>query len=127
MKSFREFRVWEMAHAVTLAVYRETEHFPAHERFGLTSQMRRAASSIPMNIAGGSVRSAGQFEFSLRVALGSAAELDYQLMLAHDLGYLNGQRLQEWITPMTSALPCMDDASVSASPTAYNLRPTVIP
>ena len=89
MQNFRELKVWHKAHALTLAVYRSTKAFPDSERFGITSQMRRAATSIPTNIAEGCVRSSdADFARFLHVALGSASELEYFALLAHDLELL---------------------------------------
>lgn len=89
MKNFRDLVVWQKAHQLTLNAYRATAHFPREESFGLTSQLRRAASSVAANIAEGSGRS-GQAEFArfLHVAAGSASEVEYHLLLARDLGYL---------------------------------------
>ena len=90
MKDFRELKVWEKAHQMTLNTYRLTERFPRHELFGLTSQIRRCASSIPANIAEGCGR-LGNTEFHrfLQISCGSASELEYHLLLARDLGYLD--------------------------------------
>ncbi len=86
MKNFRELKVWEKAHGLVLEVYRQTKEFPAAEIYGLTSQMRRAAASIPANIAEGCGR-AGDAELArfLQIAAGSASELEYHLLLARDL------------------------------------------
>lgn len=89
MKSFRDYHVWQRSHDLTLAVYRITEGFPRNEQFGLTSQMRRSSSSVPTNIAEGAVMGDAQFYRFLTISLGSAAELEYQLILAKDLGYIN--------------------------------------
>lgn len=89
MKRFQDYKVFRDSHSPNLRVYDATGRFPRHELFGLTSQMRRAASSIPMNIADGSVKSEREFRQSLRIALGSAAELEYQLLMARDLGYMD--------------------------------------
>ena len=89
MQDFRDLKVWNKSHAVTLAIYTLTETFPATERYGLISQMRRAAASIPSNIAEGCVRSSdADFARFLHMALGSADELDYFALLARDLGFL---------------------------------------
>jgi four helix bundle protein len=88
MKRFQDYKVFQDSHRLNLRVYDATGRFPRHELFGLTSQMRRAASSIPMNIAEGSVKSEREFRQSLRIALGSAADLEYQFLMARDLGYL---------------------------------------
>ena len=89
MKSFRELIVWQKAHALTLGVYAASSQFPKSEIYGLTSQMRRAAASIPANIAEGCGKD-GDADFAryLQIAMGSASELDYHLLLAHDLGFL---------------------------------------
>jgi len=86
MQNFRDLKVWEKAHAMTLQVYAVTRGFPAEERYGLTSQMRRAAASVPANIAEGCVRSSDRdFARFLHTALGSASELEYFALLARDL------------------------------------------
>lgn len=89
MQDFRKLLVWQKGHAMALSIYRATFTFPEHERYGLTSQMRRAAFSIPSNIAEGCGR-AGRVELRqfLHVSLGSASELDYFLLLSHDLQLL---------------------------------------
>ncbi len=89
MQDFRRLLVWQKSHAMALSVYRATAPFPEPERYGLTSQMRRAAFSIPSNIAEGCGR-AGRSELRqyLHVSLGSASELDYFLLLARDLQFL---------------------------------------
>lgn len=90
MGDYRSLRVWEEAHAVTLEVYRVTRSFPRAELYGLSSQMRRAAVSIPTNLAEGSGRGGSKdFARFVRISLGSASELEYQLLLARDLGYLD--------------------------------------
>jgi four helix bundle protein len=89
MQSFRSLRVWEKSHRLTLDVYSHSKVFPRDEMYGLTSQMRRASASIGMNIAEGCCRK-GSAEMArfLQIAMGSAGELEYQLLLAHDLEYL---------------------------------------
>lgn len=90
MKDFKDMRVWSKAHSLTIGVYKATRGFPREELFGLTSQMRRAASSIGANIAEGSGRrSDGELTRFLHIARGSAAELEYHLLLAHDLELLS--------------------------------------
>lgn len=89
MRPFRDLVVWQRAHALVLDVYSQSTGFPRHEMFGLTSQMRRSAASIPYNIVEGSVFDDGkQFRRYLGLALASSAELEYQLILARDLRYL---------------------------------------
>ena len=89
MKNYRELNVWKSGHTLTLAVYRQTKSFPKDELFGLTSQMRRAVSSIPANIAERGGRDGDpELKRFLDIALGSACELDYFVLLAGELGYL---------------------------------------
>ena len=90
MQDFRKLGVWKKAHRLTLAVYKFTAAFPTEERYGLTSQMRRCAVSIPSNIAEGCGRgSDADFARFLHIAMGSASELEYQLLLAYDLTFIN--------------------------------------
>ena len=94
MQDFRNLRVWRAAHAFTIAVYRLTGTFPEAERFGLTSQLRRAAASIGANIAEGCGRSThADMRRCLQIALGSACEALNHTLLARDLGYLRREEL----------------------------------
>jgi four helix bundle protein len=89
MKDFRELKVWARAHHLVLTVYKATSSFPNQERYGLTSQTRRASVSIAANIAEGCGRgSDADFGRFLQMAMGSASEVEYLLLLAQDLGYL---------------------------------------
>ncbi|HRX83712.1 MAG TPA: four helix bundle protein [Phycisphaerae bacterium] len=89
MQNFRQLKVWQKGHQLTLDVYGATTRFPRHEMFGLTSQLRRATSSVPSNLAEGCGRPAdADFGRFTGYAMGSASEAEYQLLLAHDLGYL---------------------------------------
>ena len=93
MKDFRNLLVWQKAHELTLLVYKVTQNFPNEERFGLTSQMRRSSSSVPTNIAEGAGRGSDpDFGKFLQIAFGSLSELDYQLILAFDLGFIAPDR-----------------------------------
>ena len=89
MRDYRELKVWEKGHGLTLEVYRVTKTFPKDELYGLISQMRRAASSVPANIAEGCGRT-GDRELArfMTIASGSAFELDYHFLLARDLKYI---------------------------------------
>ena len=92
MQSFRELVVWQKGHELTLAVYRATKDFPSAERYGLTSQTRRAAASIGANIAEGCGRDGGpDFARFLQLAMGSASEVEYHLLLARDLDLLTDE------------------------------------
>jgi four helix bundle protein len=89
MQDFRELKVWQKAFQFALAVYRVTKAFPSDERYGLTSQLRRSASSIPANLAEGCGRgSDSDFARFCQIAMGSACEAECQLLLAFELGYL---------------------------------------
>jgi len=89
-QAFRDLEVWQRGMDLTTAVYRLTEAFPRHEIYGLSSQMRRCAVSIPSNIAEGSARGTKpDFARFISIARGSAAELETQLILALRLGYVN--------------------------------------
>jgi four helix bundle protein len=90
MKNFRDLQVWEKAHSLTLASYKVTNEFPKQEMYGMSSQIRRCADSIPANIAEGcGKRGNGEFQRYLNIAAGSASELEYHFLLAHDLKFVN--------------------------------------
>ena len=91
MKDFRDLKVWQRAHQLTLGVYQVTATFPKEELYGITSQLRRATSSISANLAEGCGRSAVGADFGrfVQIAMGSASEVEYFLLLARDLGLLN--------------------------------------
>ncbi len=93
VRDFRELKVWEKGHRLTLAIYEATGSFPGRELYGLTAQLRRCSASIPANIAEGCGRS-GDAELGrfMLISMGSASELEYHLLLARDLGYLHSQR-----------------------------------
>ena len=87
-RSYRELLVWQKAKALAVDVFRTTEAFPRSQLYGLTSQLRRAAVSVPSNIAEGQGRlTPGEFLHFLGQARGSLLELDTQLAIGHDLGY----------------------------------------
>jgi four helix bundle protein len=89
MQSFRNLEVWRKAHEVTIAIYKATASFPSDERFGLISQLRRAGASIGANLAEGCGRgSDADFARHVQIAMGSASEVEYQLLLAKDLEFL---------------------------------------
>ena len=93
MKDFRQLKVWEKSHQLALAVYKATKEFPKEELYGLTSQIRRASMSIPTNIAEGCGRNTdAEFARFLQIAMGSASETEYQLLLTHDLGFINKEQ-----------------------------------
>ena len=90
MRDYRDLRVWQKSHRLTLAIYRATELFPKAELFGLTSQIRRASVSIEANLAEGcGRRSDGEMGRFVQIAMGSGAELSCHLLLARDLGMIS--------------------------------------
>ena len=108
MRDFKELKVWEKAHLLTLSVYKATATFPRDELYGLTSQIRRSSASISANIAEGCGRS-GEPELArfFHIAMGSASELEYHLLLARDLTFLNGltyEHLEKKVTEIKRML-----------------------
>jgi four helix bundle protein len=94
--SYRDLKVWQQAMALAKAVYELTSVFPKAEIYALSSQLQRAAVSIPSNIAEGHARqSPGDFARYLSIAMGSAAELETQLLLAQELGYTTSERVSK--------------------------------
>ncbi len=89
MKTFKDLKVWQKAHELVLEIYRVTKEFPKEERFGLISQLRRSASSVPTNLVEGFKRR-GQKDFAhfVNIAEGSLEETKYLLFLSKDLRYL---------------------------------------
>jgi four helix bundle protein len=93
MKDYRSLQVWQRGHQLTLTVYSLTRRFPKEELFGLASQLRRASSSVPANLAEGCGRdSDAELKRFVGIAHGSASELEYFLFLAAELGYLSGEQ-----------------------------------
>ena len=89
MRNYRDLQTWKKAHSLTLDLYRLSCQLPKDEIYGLSSQLRRAAASIGANLAEGcGRRTNSEFARFVRIALGSASELDYHLLLAKDLGML---------------------------------------
>ena len=102
MQDFKKLRVWQKAHTLTLDVYRISQSFPKEELYGLVSQMRRCAVSIASNIAEGSRRGTDpELSRFLRIALSSACELDYQVLLSFDLRYLNKEEFKKLSDSLT--------------------------
>ncbi len=101
MQPFRKLFVWQKAHTLALSLYKTTRTFPRDERYGLTSQIRRSAASICANIAEGCGRQTRRdFARFAYIALGSASELEYHLLMAADLGILN----KECYVPLDSSV-----------------------
>ena len=98
-KSYRDLEVWQLAMALAKQIYVVTASFPSDERFGLINQMRRASVSVPSNIAEGHARaSTAEFQPYISIAMGSVAELETQVLLSLDPGFLNPDQ-QEQLMP----------------------------
>ena len=96
MRDFKELIVWKKAHLLCLEVYKITNDYPNEEKFGLISQLRRASSSIPTNIAEGcGYKTQKEFGRFLRIASGSASEVEYQLLLSRDLKFVPQEKFEE--------------------------------
>ena len=96
MRDFKKYDIWQLSHELTLEVYKITSTFPKEELFGISSQLRRATSSIPTNISEGCGRNSDkEFNQFLNIALGSALETEYLLILSKDLNYLNQEKFQD--------------------------------
>ena len=101
MRNYRDLIVWKRSHEFVLTLYRLTNEFPKREVFGLTSQIRRAAASIPNNLAEGCGRRGdGELGRFVRIAMGSASEVDYLALLASDLGYLPEAKYMEVVSEL---------------------------
>ena len=95
IRDYKELMAYQKAYKLVLLIYQLTESLPKEEMYGLSSQIRRAAVSIPSNIAEGFMRGSKEYVHFLKIALGSAAELETQLMLCKDLGYCGPDRFCE--------------------------------
>lgn len=96
MHKFKELEIWKKSRLYCSKIYSETAIFPLEEKFGLTNQLRRASVSIASNIAEGSSRSSNKdFSRFLEIAIGSAYEIETQLLISNDLGFLNEDKVVE--------------------------------
>lgn len=93
-KGFRELLIWQRAHELTLEIYKLTSSFPAEEKYGLISQLRRASASVAANIVEGHAAGQGHFKRHLSIAKGSLAEVEYFLILAKDLRYATSDKMK---------------------------------
>lgn len=102
MRDFRKLSVWQKSHQLTLAIYKSITFYPKEEMYGLTNQMRRSAVSVPSNIAEGCGRNTqSQLAHFLNIGMGFASELEYQLILSKDLGFINDQIFKEQTNQVT--------------------------
>ena len=96
MRDFKKHEIWQLSHSLTLDVYKITSNFPKEEAYGLTSQIRRAVTSVPTNISEGCGRNSDkEFNHFLNIALGSASEIEYLLILSKDLNYITEELFSE--------------------------------
>ncbi|MFV0345661.1 MAG: four helix bundle protein [Bacteroidales bacterium] len=128
MRDFRQYKVWKESHNLTLRVYKVTSTFPSDEKFALIPQMRRAAYSIPSNIAEGCGRDSDKdFNRFLQIATGSINELEYFIILAKDLALINDRVCEELekelniLKSMLYNLSCKLKESYTKQPKAYSL------
>ena len=97
MKDFKNIEIWKRSHKLTLEIYRATQQFPKDEIYGLTSQIRRAVSSIPTNIAEGcGRRTNAEMANFLNIASGSASEVEYEILLAKEINYISEEQYESW-------------------------------
>lgn len=99
MRNFESLNFWQRSHAFTIKIYKLTQSFPKDELFGLVSQMKRSASSVPTNIAEGCGReSVAELKMFLTIAAGSSSEVHYQLILSKDLSFIDERLFKELVT-----------------------------
>jgi four helix bundle protein len=105
MQGYKELQVWQRTHQLVLALYQATQAFPSAERYGLVSQLRRAALSVPTNIAEGCRRAASrEYAQFLSVAVGSLSETEYLLLVSRDLGYIPAALAGRYLSEATEVL-----------------------
>lgn len=113
-RSYKDLEVWQVSLELVKAIYQITGKFPSSERFGLTQQIRRAAISIPSNVAEGQFRnSPKEFKQFLSIALGSAAELETQLIIAREIDYLSGEESALLLTFLERIMKMLKKLSLS--------------
>lgn len=96
LKNYKELKVWQKAYEICIGIYKVTKNFPNEEKYGLTSQIRRASVSVPSNIADGYGRkTTSEYIQALYIAYGSLCELETQILLSGDLGYITNENLNK--------------------------------
>ncbi len=122
MRNYKDLVVWEKAHRLTLVIYKNTRAFPNEEKFGLTSQMRRASASIAANLAEGcGRRSDAEMGRFIQIAMGSGAELSYHLLLARDLGFFEQLIFEGMDSDLSEIMRMMSSLSQSVK-----IRPSAV-
>ncbi|EMR02749.1 four helix bundle protein [Cesiribacter andamanensis] len=103
MRNFQQLLIWQISHELNLTIYKISSSFPKEEIFGLTAQIRRAATSIPTNIAEGSGRNSdAEMKRFLIISTGSCSEVEYQLILSKDLAYITPAQFLELSEQVTT-------------------------
>jgi len=124
MQNYRALKVWQKAHVFTLDIYKITQTFPKTETYSLVNQMKRSASSIPTNIAEGCGRNSNSdLAYFLNIALGSSNEIDYQVLLVKDLGYISQESyetLESQIGEIKAMLINLISKVRNSQPKTYN-------
>jgi four helix bundle protein len=116
MQHYSKLIVWQRSHKLVLSLYRVTQSFPASERYGLISQLRRAALSVPTNIAEGSKRAAPRdYGHFLNMAEGSLSETEYLVLVSRDLGYISIETANGYLVELTELMKML-----------YGLRRTIL-
>lgn len=119
MKDYRNLIVWQKAHLLALDVYKVTKDFPSEEKFGMISQLRRAATSVPTNISEGcGHQSKREFVRYLQIASGSASETEYLILLSKDLNYISPEdytKLFQLVTEIKKMLYSLIEKSATTN------------
>jgi len=124
MKRYEDIIAWQRAHALVLKVYEVTKKYPLDERYGLTSQLRRAAASVATNIVEGRAKdSAADYARFLNMAEGSLAETDYLLRLSMDIGYLERDEIDTFRTQIDDTARVLHGLKQSARTSAHESHP----
>jgi four helix bundle protein len=117
LQRFTELKVWQRSHALVLETYRLTTKFAADERFGVVAQLRRAALSVPTNIAEGSKRESRQdYARFLNIAEGSLVEAEYLVMVSRDLGYLTAEAVAPILQEIKEIAQMLHNLRVKVEP-----------
>mgnify|MGYP000119709517 CR=1 FL=1 len=124
MRDFKKYEIWQLSHAFTLRIYSSTSLFPKDEMYGITSQIRRASSSIPTNISEGCGRNSDkEFNQFLNIALGSASETEYLIILSRDLNYIDTEKFA--LATVAHEITHILDSGIKGGPSVFgNLDPT---
>jgi four helix bundle protein len=128
MRDYTNIQAWKLADDLTVAIYEHTKNFPSEERFGLTSQLRRAAYSAPANIAEGSGRASQRdYLHFLFIARGSLRESEYFIHLSRRLKFLSDQDAEQLLTQVKSACACLYGLIRAVEKEAVKPRKTPVP